>query len=691
MIAMGKAGMGVRLGLAAWAGLLAVSGAIGECQTLTPEHIAKLRRVTEAEISPDGRRVAYVLSVPRVPYEDDDGRPWSELHVSDLEGASHPFVSGEVSVSEVHWTPDGHGIAFLAKRGDDEKDALYVIPVDGGEAQRKVSHAEDITGYTFSPDGRRVAFLAREPEGKMEKQLAKKGFTAEVYEEEWRPVKVWIVALDDPEAEPKALDLGGSASELHWSPTGDRLALALAPTSLIDDHYMRRRIHVVDSDSGVVVARIDNPGKLGAIVWSPDGTRLAVISAEDIHDPREGRLMLGSVDGGPLVDLLPGYAGHVVDVAWRDADTVLFVGHVGVEATLGEISMGDSTPRTLMEPGGPILQALSVSDEGEVAAFVADTPRHPDEVYSARLGEGAPVRQTDSNPWLADMRLAVQESVTWKARDGLELQGLLIRPLDEVAGQRYPLILSVHGGPEAHRSDGWLTTYSAPGQFAAAEGFAVFYPNYRGSTGRGVEFSKMGQADYAGAEFDDLVDAVDHLVETGLVDRERVGITGGSYGGFAAAWGATALSEHFAASVMFVGISDQISKAGTTDIPHEMHLVHSRRWPWEHWDWFRERSPLFHVENSRTPILILHGREDPRVHPSQSMELYRYLKLLGQTPVRLVFYPGEGHGNRRAAARLDYSLRLMRWMRHYLVGPGGDPPPPELEVHEERIAQTGEE
>jgi dipeptidyl aminopeptidase/acylaminoacyl peptidase len=112
----------------------------------------------------------------------------------------------------------------------------------------------------------------------------------------------------------------------------------------------------------------------------------------------------------------------------------------------------------------------------------------------------------------------------------------------------------------------------------------VFYPNYRGSTGRCVAFSKLGQADCGGAEFDDLVDAVRHLVDMGLVDEDRVGITGGSYGGFTAAWGATALTEHFAAAVMFVGISDQISKAGTTDVPQQMYLVHSRRWPWEHWD-----------------------------------------------------------------------------------------------------------
>lgn len=269
-------------------------------------------------------------------------------------------------------------------------------------------------------------------------------------------------------------------------------------------------------------------------------------------------------------------------------------------------------------------------------------------------GDAAPKRLTDSNPWLKDVRLAKQEVVTFKARDGLELQGILIRPLDEVAGQRYPLLLTVHGGPESHDVNGWVTRYAGPGQMGAAKGYAVFYPNYRGSTGRGVAFSKLGQGDYAGKEFDDLVDAVDHLVAMGLVDTKKVGVTGGSYGGYASAWCATKLTERFAAAVMFVGISNNVSKNGTTDIPQEMELVHARMGVAENIDFLMERSPIAYVKQARTPILIMGGKDDPRVHPTQSMELYRQLKTLGQVPVRLVYFPGEGHGNQRAASKYDY-------------------------------------
>lgn len=192
----------------------------------------------------------------------------------------------------------------------------------------------------------------------------------------------------------------------------------------------------------------------------------------------------------------------------------------------------------------------------------------------------------------------------------------------------------------------------------------------------------------------DLVDAKTYLVNAGIADGDRVGISGGSYGGsyggYASMWGATALSEEFAASVAFVGISNQTSKFGTGDIPYGMYYVHSLAWPWEDWMWMLQRSPIYHAGNAKTPLLILGGDKDPWVHPSQSLEMYRHVKLRTDTPVRLVIYPGEAHGNRNSAARYDYSLRSKRLMDHYLKGPGGEPPPYDI-GHAERMQQATED
>jgi len=670
----------------AWVGIftglvaLVSMGHAADLEKFTPHHIARLRAVTSAAISPDGSRIAYVLSVPRKPNVDEDGPSWGELYVVGPDGKSRPYVAGEVNVAEPTWTRDGNALLFLAKRGKDEHRSLYKIDADGGEARRVVSFGSDITGFAVKADGKRVAFLATEPDSRAKLDQSKKGFTQILYEEELKPTRLWLATMDDAN-HPRLVKLPGSASELRANPVGEQLAVALAPSPTVDDSFTRRKVHVTLAGSGGLT-RFENPGKLGKVAFSPDGKFVAMISVGDEHDPAAGRLVVGSVETGSMKDVLPDYAGHVADIAWSDPDTVAFVGDEGTGTVIGTVN-ADGSGLSSTPTGDLVVTGFSVAWNGRSAALIAQSPKHPAELFRAEIG-GSPkaTRLTDSNPWMAKMEFAPQEVVTYKARDGLELQGVLIRPLGVGEGTKAPLVLDVHGGPESHVRNGWVTAYSMPGQVLAAKGIAVFLPNYRGSTGRGVTFSKLSQGDPAGKEFDDLIDAVDHFVNKGMVDRAKVGVTGGSYGGYATAWCSTRYSDRFAAGVMFVGISDKISKTGTTDIPDEEYLVHARKRPWDDWHALLEHSPIFHVDKARTPLLILHGKEDPRVFPGQSLELYRFLKIRGQAPVRLVLYPGEGHGNLRAASRLDYNLRMVAWMTHYLQGKGGSMPPADLDYDE---------
>jgi dipeptidyl aminopeptidase/acylaminoacyl peptidase len=674
----------------------------GEAAGLTFEQLAAVRSVREVQISPDGRTIAYTLRVPRRPGVDEDGSAWLHLHVIGVaDGVDRTFIGGENKVSRIRFTPDGALITYLAEREGDDHDALWAIPVAGGESRRLVSFETAIKDYRVSPDGSTVAFVAKEPKTEAREKAYDRGYSQEVFEEDWQPRRVWLTAMPpvdppvvDPSAKeeqegeddgPRALPLEGSVFNVRWSPDGVHLAVDLAPTPLIDDRYMHRRVHVVDASTGEVRARFDNPGKLGDFGFSPDGTRVAMISAADPNDPAAGRLMVAPAGGGDPVDLLPGLEGHIKTFAWRGPETLVFLSDEGEETRLATVAVNGGAETSHLvsgeEKGGtrvPVMTGLSVSKDGDLLALVGESPAHPSEVYIEALGEGVPSRITESNPWLGDVELAPQEVFRHQARDGLDLSGVLIRPLG-AADAPAPLILSVHGGPEGHRRNGWLTVYSAPGQLAAARGYAVFYPNYRGSTGRGVEFSKLGQGDAAGGEFDDLVDAVDALAAAGIVDPDRVGVTGGSYGGYATGWLATRYSERFRAGVMFVGISNKVSKGMTTEIPVEDIMVHTRFAPYTRWQFSLERSPIYHVEKCRTPLLIAGGTDDTRVHPSQSLQLYRALKLIGETPVRYVRYPGEEHGNRRAAARDDYARRLMRWMDHFVVRGNADLPPWELE------------
>jgi len=650
---------------------------------LTFEQLAAIRSVGSVVLSPDGSRIAYTLSVPRRPWHDENGPARNELRMVARDGSGdRVFVGGKIGASAVRFTPDGSMLTYLAKRDDDEHRSIWAIPVNGGESRQLLTFESGIETYRVSPDGTRIAFLALEPESKARKKTKKKGYTQEVFEEDWRPRRIWIAPMpsfepavavpgeESEDTEPEALELDGSAFQLEWDPSGKRLAVTLAPRPLIDDRYMKQKVHVVDAASGKTLARLNNDGKLGSLKWSADGKHIAMISAADPNDPKDGRILVGSaVEGGALRDLMPDLEAHVNAIAWRDADTVMFVVDNGAEAALGEVSLGNGVRKLIYESSGddgrPLPRSLSLSTDGKSGAFAGESPSHPREVFFMGDGRQRPVKLTDHNPWLSDVELARQEVVRFEARDGLELAGVLVHPLN--GERKAPLILMVHGGPEGHDRNGWVSSYSRPAQLAAAQGFAAFYPNYRGSTGRGVAFSKLGQGDAAGAEFDDLVDAVDHLVAIGVADTNRVGITGGSYGGYATAWCSTRYTDRFRAGVMFVGISNKVSKGLTTEIPVEDVMVHTRFDPWEKWQFSLERSPVYHAEKSHTALLIAHGQADTRVHPSQSLQLYRALKLIGKTPVRYIRYPGEPHGNRRAASRDDYTRRMMRWFEHFLL------------------------
>lgn len=651
--------------------------------------VARLRSVGELALAPDGRRVVYTLRVPRRLFDEPDGRPWLELHGRDLETGTHRvLLDGPVAILHPGWSADGR-VTFLARLSGHPQTALYTISPAGGDPELLYGHQGSLAAYALSPQGRRLAFVTSGPEpaapSAVVAEAREHGFEARVHGPPARRRELWVVELGNG-AEPRRLELAGSVSDVSWSPSGDRLALALAPTASADDTALRRRVVVVEASTGEVVARFDNPGKLGAVRWSPSGDQLALISAAHPDDPREGRLMVADARGGALREVLPSYLGHVHDLAWRDVDTLLYLGDRGLGSELGAVETSPSGAETTAAgrhqvlaggDGGPIWRSLSVA--GDSVALIGSTPEHPSEVYVLTPRDAVPRRSTESNPWLAERRLARQEPLRFTARDGLLLEGVLTWPLEPGDRDRVPLVLDVHSGPEDHDSHGWATSSYRPTQVLAARGLAVLQLNYRGSTGRGVTFSELGRGDAGGKEFDDLLDAIDHLVEKGWVDPERVGISGFSYGGYAAAWGATRHSQRFAAAVMGGGLSNHLSYAGTTDFVDENARIHWGARPWEAAGLYLERSPIRHVAGAGTPLLALHGEDDPRVPPAQAVELVRALEIAGRAPARLVLYPGEGHGMRRSAARFDYSLRLLRWLEHYLLGPGDLPPPIELD------------
>ena len=638
--------------------------ATAQARPMTPEDVARLESLGAMAVSPDGSRIAFTTaSLPDVTTGEKDGTPQQQLKITGGPDAARSFLPDDISPGGIAFTPDGRMVTFLWAKGE-EKRAVWGVPVDGG-TYVKLAAIDDagVRAYRVGPDGTMIYLLADAAKNEQRDTQAKAGFDARVYEEEFTSPRFFAARLGESVDEaPREITLPGHVSAFKLARDGQTAIIETAPTPLVDDSYTAKRVNVIDLATGTVTAVVATPGKIDDVEISPDGRQLSLIAGVDQHDPAPTTLHLVDTATGSYRALNADAAEAAVDAEWLADGRLAAVIHVGVQSRL-RIYNADGSVAEEIDPGALILTAVEA--EGERIAVSANTPQHPNELFV--WNGGSFERWTTHNPWLAEITFGAQRPYTWTARDGQRVEGVLIEPVGGAPEGGAPTIMNVHGGPEAHDSNGWQTAYSKPGQVAAGQGYAVLMPNYRGSTGYGVAFAKQHQGDYGGKEFDDIVDAKRALVADGITDAARTGITGGSYGGYASAWGATYYSAEYAASVMFVGISNNLSKFGTTDIPNEMYLVHERKWPWEEWDHLLERSPIFHVDKANTPILIMHGDSDPRVHPSQSMELYRNIKTRKpEVPVRLVFYPGEGHGNQRAASRYDYNLRMMRWFDTYL-------------------------
>ncbi|UCH84764.1 MAG: S9 family peptidase, partial [Candidatus Latescibacterota bacterium] len=642
-------------------------------EPLSAQDVMKLRIAHSPQISPDGDWIAYIVRVQREA-DDKAGSDYNELHVlATKTGVNRPFITDKVSIRSPRWSADGSHIAFLTKRGKKAKTQVWAIPVDGGEAFQVTHSKSSVSSFRWHPDGTKIAYIATTPASKTEETLEDKGYGFVYYEENLKHRNLHMIPVkkgDGKDSDSRQLTEDISVWGFTFSPDGATIALSASEKNLVDYNYMFKTIHILDVTSGDLRQLTNNPGKLGNFVFSPDGNRLAYSAAREQWDHAVSQAYVIDVNGGEPVNLTPeNFKGHINWVGWRDKKTVIYRAGEGVWNTLSTVKAtgGDRKIILSSEKTGVIFGTPSYTKDFRHVAMTGSTPDVPLDIYYWTGGKKLK-RMTDVNPWLTDRELAKQEVIRYAARDGLEIEGILYYPVGYTEGKKYPLIVTVHGGPESHYTMSWHTRYFQPPQVLAGKGYFVFLPNYRSSTGYGVEIIRDDHlGDAAGKEFDDVADGIDYLIEQGLVDGDRVGLGGGSYGGFAAAWFSSYYTDKVKAACMFVGISNLVSKRSTTDIPYEELYVHSKEKLEDSWEFSLQRSPVYHAHKSQTAVLIVGGKADPRVHPSQSLEYYRRLKMSDHPAVRLVQYPGEGHGNRKQPGKADILYRVIDWYDWYLT------------------------
>ncbi len=661
--------------------IIVVIGPTSASQPFTPEDVMNTKRVTAAAISPDGNWVAYTVESQREANEEA-GTAYLELYlVSTSTKEIRPLLTGKERASSIAWRPDMSAVSFLSRRGAEKQTQVWMVAVAGGEPRKITDAATSITTYKWSLDGKRLAYVAPAPPTQREKSLKDAGYEFVYFEENLKHRNLYHIEVDGEgkSGKPEQLTDDITVWSFEYSPDGASIAFGGSPQNLVDHEYMFQKIYILDIGSKAKRLLTDNPGKVGNYAFSPDGKHLAYNAALTRNDHKESQVFVIPVAGGNAANLTPPkFRGHVNWVGWKDSKTVAYRAGEGIQTTLNTVPLGGKQRSVVLhsENAGVVFDRISFTRGMKQIACVGESPSSPGEVY---FWKGKSLeRLTSTNPWLQERTLGKQELVKYKARDGVEIEGLVVHPVGYRKGQTYPLIVVVHGGPEAHYSNGWLSTYGAPAHVYANKGYVVFYPNYRASTGYGVEFAAMGYGDAAGKEFDDIADGINYLADQGVADRNRVGLGGGSYGGFASAWFATYYTSLVRAVCMFVGISNNISKVGTTDIPWEEYYVHAGKHIEEMWNEALARSPIYHAHKSKTATLIMGGLADTRVHPTQSIELFRRMKMNGHPAIRLVQYPGEQHGNAKQPGRIDVMHRTLDWYDWYVrdLKPLDGPMPP---------------
>ncbi len=625
--------------------------------TYTPEMAVNLRVPSDVQTSPDGSRVAFVVA----PIAHEETRPKSELWLADVsgDGGARRFTFSNAEDRMPRWSPDGTKIAFLSDRAERGTAQVHMIDAAGGEARRLTDAKRGADAIAWAPDGQSLTFTAdrlafagqQDPPGEI--YVASKAD---------RPRVIVLIPLEG--GEPRVVGPATGHVWLYsWSSNGKYIATVTTGSNRLDDTIGNVRLSVIDVATHAERTLRVLPFVPDVLQWSPDGSQLLMLDDTGEH-PDDTRVILIEVDTGDVRTLEPGDTTPSWAAWVGDGSRLLVLTAEGYWTPLELVDMSTHHTRRLelLPEGGNIAGAFSLSADGRTVSLVWQDPQTSAEVWAGSL-DGELRCLTHLNPELDGLKLATMEPVEWPASDGIMIEGWLARPHGADPSKPLPLIVHVHGGPTARWGANFRGSWHDWWQNLAAAGYAVFRPNPRGSTGRGASFTASNRNDLGGMDYDDIMQGVDWLIDSGAADPERIGMLGWSYGGFIATWTVTD-TDRFKAVVAGAAVTNWPSKVGTTDI----RPMNEARFPGklhEEPDAFWERSPIRFVGNAKTPTLVVHGQADPRVPPTQGVEFYLGLRSVG-VPTDMVTYPRQKHGFHERAYHLDLLKRIIAWFDQWM-------------------------
>jgi dipeptidyl aminopeptidase/acylaminoacyl peptidase len=656
--------------------------------TTSFEQWISLKQVGGVQVSPDGKQVAYTVNSTNWSSNNYDTEIWL------CRDGGKPFQLTQTSngsSNAAQFTPDSKWISFLADRGN--KTQLFLIAIEGGEAFAITNEEDGIGSYDWSPDGTRIAITKTEPDSKKEKNTKDRYGAFGIEGEEYKLSHLWVLNFnldsilnagllpcyegksDSTKKKneipcykmPKAVRLtegNFTVTGYSWSPNGKQIALNRQPDPLINSSS-HSDIAIVSIEDKKIKTIVSNPGSDFFQRWHPEGKSILYSSA--VNDTlsnyyMNNRVFIYSLASGTTREILTTVDEMKGIYEWNP--TGIVYGRNKKMKNAAYLFNPTNGTTSEIETGLDIPGFISMSKDGSVMAVSGRNFDQLNEIWTGKTGT-KPVRITEMTAQLKGWKLPVNEIISWKSKDGTEIEGVLLKPVDFDPKKKYPLLVIIHGGPTGIDRPEPAPSYVYPMMQWCEKGALILRVNYRGSAGYGEKFRSLNVRNLGVGDMWDVMSGVDHLAGKGIVDTSRMGCMGWSQGGYISAF-LTTNTNRFKAISVGAGISNWVTYYVNTDItPFTRQYLQAN--PWADMNIYLKTSPMTNINKASTPTLIQHGEFDRRVPIPNAYELYRGLQDR-KVPSKLIVYKGFGHGINKPKERLAATWHNWQWFNHYVFG-----------------------
>ena len=635
-----------------------------EKRPLEVEDVLAIKTITEAKVSPDGQWVAFVA----IEHNLEENKRNSEVWIVNPYGPTTTRLTEDLAMdANIQWSPDGEWIAFISDR--DSLPQVFGVSPEGGGAYQVTDFPTGVSAFRIAPNGEKIAILAKpektEEQEEMETDRGRPIVWDNYYDDEWQ--QLWVASLSETSAGEFApyTAVGQYVTDVFWSPDSDQLVFSAQPTPGIRT-FLDTDIYIISEPQGGRQLT-SMPGAEYPVSWTEEHGLIVRGTNQRLWTVNQQLWQVDVNNGIPLpltsgIDENANFVAITEDFLYVETAYKTFRRLYKIPVRNGNVTGAQK----IISDDKMYYRQFTISEDAEKVAFIGERFDQSAQIYSTRTEDFKPQQATELNPELSEIEFGEQRVVTWRSdADGESIEGVLTLPVGYQRGDRVPMLVVIHGGPSGVSSNRFFGQRGAyPLQVFAGRGYAVFQPNYRGSTGYGQRFRSLNLGDISGRDWEDINSGVDEMIKQGYADAEQLGIMGWSFGGHHTFWGITQTGRFRAASAG-AGANDLISMYSQTDLP-EFYDIYLGSRPWEDFALFEERSAYRQVTKVTTPLLIQVGENDERVPAEQSIQFYEAVRSIGNTETELIIYPGQGHGVREPRLVKDLLLRNLEWFERWI-------------------------